>query len=377
MSRKYISTAVIGDAHKSDILGVAVTKAITVSCSSDGYIKVWDNTSKDRSNIASDFVDKVGLHHVTALEDVVDGIRRIFVGCVSFSGRFYLYQYHKTHLDPIKTNLPDELTDKKCSFWACKMRKGNEGNSSSLALTVVTGETRVFDMNIDESGDLQVSYKGYAFGNDTSIATSIDIDTTEQRLAVGHQDGSVYLYDLEYLKLLYSFGTYGTQSDSVNSGSLSTVRCIEFSPKSGIMAVARDSGPYGTVVLYDIRYGESVGTLKIPTHSANVGIGSYAHKRWCMSVSFNDDGTLIATGGLENGIRVWNVETKESEALITISNTDADDSELGASTKEDEATCCSLSFIEKGATPIEGSNDGLVIAGFDRTIRWYREAGGI
>ncbi|VEU23984.1 DEKNAAC105260 [Brettanomyces naardenensis] len=370
MSRKYISTAIVGDAHASDILGVAVTKPFTITCSSDGYLKFWENASSDRKLAFDQFVDSLGLHHVTAFEDTVNSKHVLVVATVSFSGKCYLYSYDTT-LTAL-TNLPDQLTNSKISYWACQLTKDPNGERNMLAVTTVTGRTEVFGLSFDEIP--QLSYRGTAFANDTSFATCVDGNVIQGGLAVGHQNGCVYVYDLEYLKLIYSFDSFGLKSN-VASSSLSTVRCVQFSPDGSLIAVARDSGPYGTVTLYDVKFGETVGSLTMPTHSAAVGIGSYAHNSWCLSVSFNDDGTLIASGGLDNKIRIWNVETKESEAVLIISRTDVAD--VDKMNEIDKASCVSLGFIDKGVNLAEGRNDGLVVVGFDRAVRWYREAGGI
>lgn len=385
MSRKYISTAIVGDAHKSDIFGVSITNDYTVTCSADGHLKLWQNGKSGRDLQLDQFVDKTGLHHVSTLEVTVDDNKReIIVLTVAFSGKLYAYSYDEGGLVSLEDKLPKELTNSKTSFWACQLEASTTDDSHMLAITAISGHTHVAELRFygeeDEPDADQVyprfRYLGSAFANDNSLATSVDIDTEQRRLAVGHQNGTVYLYDLEYLKLLYNFESFGLKSNT-SSSSLSTVRCIQFSPDGKLLAVARDSGPYGTVTIYDVLYGETVGSLTMPTHSASVGVGSYAHNNWCLSVSFNEDGQLIATGGLDNKVRIWNVETRESEAVLTMSSTDVSDEVLENSNNLDNASCCSLSFIPKGFNTSEGSNDGIVIVGCDRAIRWFREAGGI
>ncbi|QOU18218.1 hypothetical protein BRETT_005280 [Brettanomyces bruxellensis] len=385
MPRKYISTYTVGDAHGSDILGVAVSKTFTVTCSSDGKLKGWSNSASERDLLIDEDVDKVGLHHVSVYEDVIDGQRVTLFATVSFSGICYLYMYvHKQEEISKKIAIkaldwvPEGFDNERKSYWGCQLASGGAEDENILALTTVTGQTEIFGFTVTVGDETSVNFehRGTPSANNKSFATCVDVDTVQKRLAVGHQDGSVYLYDLEYLRLLYSFESFGLQS-SISSNSLSTVRCLRFSPDATLLAVARDSGPYGTVALYDVKYGESVGSLVIPTHSSTVGIGSYAHSKWCLSLSFNEDGSLIATGGLDNRIRIWDVETRETEAVITINKTDASDEELANSTDIDTATCCGLSFIAKNANLKEGENDGLVIVGFDRAIRWFREAGGI
>ncbi|KAG7811828.1 hypothetical protein KL921_002094 [Ogataea angusta] len=365
MGKQYISTAIVGDAHKSDILDVCVSKKYTVTCSADGSLKLWSNSSSDRPLETEVFVDKFGLHHVSLFETS----DFLLIGTVSFSGKFYLYKMGD-QLAAVD-DIPAELKNEKCSFWALKFMKDLEEDNNVLAITTAAGETQIYNLQGET-----LTYSATTSSTDTSFATSVDLDPTFKRMAVGHQNGNVYIYDLEYLKPLYEFQSYGLKK-ATSSSSLSTVRCVRFSPGGTLLAVARDSGAYGTIFLYDVKYGEVIGTLTNASHSSNVGIGGFAHNSWCMSVSFNEDGTLLASGGLDDTIRVWSTSTRTKEASLVVSKSDVDDEALSHTNQLDHATCCALSFIPKGLVAGEGDNDGLVIVGFDRVIRWFREAGGV
>ncbi|KAH3661645.1 hypothetical protein OGAPHI_006495 [Ogataea philodendri] len=365
MGKQYISTAIVGDAHRSDILDVCVSKKYTVTCSADGSLKLWLNSDSEKPLEKQVLVDKLGLHHVSLFETESE----LLIGTVSFAGKFYLYRLGQD-LEAVD-ELPAELKNEKSSFWAVKFMKDPENESDLLALTMATGETQIYSV---DGGNL--IYSGKTVSSDKSFATSVDLDPMFKRMAVGHQNGNVYIYDLEYLKPLYEFQSYGLKK-ATSASSLSTVRCVRFSPGGTLLAVARDSGAYGTIFLYDVKYGEVIGTLTNASHSSNVGIGGFAHNSWCMSVSFNEDGTLLASGGLDDTIRIWSTSTRTKEASLVVSRSDVDDEALQNTNQLDHATCCALSFIPKKLIPGEGDNDGLVIVGFDRAIRWFREAGGV
>ena len=77
MGKQYISTVSASHAHKLDILGVAITNKYTISISSDGYAHFWDNKQDEVHNpkqfVKSDFINKIGIHHIATYENVLAG----------------------------------------------------------------------------------------------------------------------------------------------------------------------------------------------------------------------------------------------------------------------------------------------------------------
>ncbi|CDK25727.1 unnamed protein product [Kuraishia capsulata CBS 1993] len=382
MGKQYITTAAIGLAHKSDIFDVAVCDRYTITCSSDGFLKFWDNKIEVTEEASKAiFVDKLGLHHISAIEKVRDGSSVVIIATVAFTGRCYLYQYDSQtdEVTKLDSNLPTELSSPKISFWAPNLHIDIADETIYFAATTAVGATYVFKINVPEEGELQLVYTGKTDTNDTSFATAIGIGSGSA-IAVGHQNGNVYLYDLKSLRLIYTFPSLGVRLDQDDTGSsLSTVRKAIFSPDCKLMAVARDSGAYGIVALYDVKYGETIGTLSVPTHSSNVSVGGYTHEGWCLAIDFNEGGTLLATAGYDDKVRIWNVDTRERESTITISRTDVADEAVDQEDQSDNLVTSSLKFLKKGVRTGAGTdtNEGLVVVGLDRAIRWYREAGGI
>ena len=141
------------------------------------------------------------------------------------------------------------------------------------------------------------------------------------------------------------------------------------------MAVARDNQAAGSITLYDVEHGENVGSLATPSHSAKSVVGGFAHQGWILGLSFDEEGKHLASCGFDKCIRVWNLETSEREATISISISDLDDT---THNDQDESVASGVAFIKKGlevALVVTAMKD--CVSSFDRGIRWYREAGGI
>ncbi|ODV96128.1 hypothetical protein PACTADRAFT_49530 [Pachysolen tannophilus NRRL Y-2460] len=387
MPKQYISTNSVKNAHKSDVLGLSITKNYTVTVSSDGYIKLWNLTNSER--VASQFVNKLGLHHLSVFEDIINNIHYLIIAVVAFDGKCYFYEFETKFVELVSLN-------ERLGFnnYAIDFLKDPLGKSNKFVSTESNGNCKIYDLLIEgkEQNDLGISginlqLQGTIEPKLKNFATSVSLDSKGSNIAIGYQNGDVYLYDLEVLKPIYSFYGFGLKNDNNST----TVRSIKFSPTDRLLAVARDSGPYGTITLYDVKYGDTIGTFTAPTHSANVSIGGYAHEGWCFSLDFNEDGSLLASGGFDSKIRIWNVKNRQREATLILTKSDfsADvnekikENEIEPNNEEyedemDDSVITSVKFIKSGLRIGEGDqNEGLCAVGFDRGIRWYREAGGI
>lgn len=376
MSTPFISTATVGSAHSSDILGVSITKKFTITCSSDGFLKLWNNNSSERKLHCELLVDKLGLHHVEVLEDVFDAHKVLLISTVSFRGIIYIfkYDYDSDKLIDLKFDPLNSGVSKKKSFWAPIF--DTMAGCTIFACTTVTGKTIVFDVTIDE-GNFKFSYKGELFANDTSFATCICSKIADNRIVVGHQNGNAYLYDFQQMLLSFNFESYGLKSSSDNN-SLHIVRSVKFSPNnSELLAIANDSGSFGTISLYDVKFGEYLGSFTLSTHSSNVGVGNFAHSKWCLAIDFNEQGDKLVSCSLDNTVRVWDVESRTFLTSLKLNETDLDDKDVAQLNDMDSSACTSIKYIPPGIFGEDGLNEGIVVVGFDRSIRWFREAGGI
>lgn len=389
MGKQYISTVSASHAHSLDILAVAVTDKFTITVSSDGYAAFWDNKQDDvhdpHDHVTKHLISDMGIHHVAVFENILPGLTTKIVlmafACFDSSVRMYYFTN-----DDIATFAPVD-TGKTFSdgFWVpgffkCPLSKYDQliltkasGNASVFALNIIEDEaTKALDIQVTRHlGDLTASVNTTAFPNSLGISPTVD-----PLVAVGYTSGDVVVYTLNGLKALFTFHSTDLQLSS-KTGSDSVPRVLKFSPGGTLIAVARDNQSAGSLTLYDVKYGENVGSLTTMTHSAKTTVGGFAHEGWIMDLDFNEDGSMLASCGFDKCVRVWNVESREHEATIHISVSDLENTEINDDI--DTSVCSGVAFIKRGVRAGAGgdSNEGLCVVSFDRGVRWYREAGGI
>ncbi|KAK6464597.1 WD40-repeat-containing domain protein [Scheffersomyces coipomensis] len=385
MGKQYISTVNAAQAHKSDIVGLSVTDKFTISVSSDGTAHFWDNQQKEAHNptdfVIKKFINKVGLHHIATYENVLPDstIKVVLIAFASFDGSITLNYYLN---DDITTWKEFEDADLKKQYWAPGFYKDPESKQDYFVITKSNGASDVFNLNIKDNSksDISISLEkvGELNANKSAFPNALAISpTSDKKVAVGYTNGEVYIYDLESLKPIYTFHSSDLQVSGASTTSASIPRVIEFSPGGTLLAVARDNQSSGSITLYDVKFGENVGTLTTPSHSSKAAVGGFAHSGWIMGLSFDEAGENLVSCGFDKCIRVWNLETREREATITISITDLEDTEHNE--QYDKSVASGVSFIKKGIRGGAGGdkNEGLCVISFDRGIRWYREAGGV
>lgn len=385
MGKQYISTVTAAQAHKLDILDVKMTGKYTVTVSSDGYAAFWDN-KKDEVHQPLDFVvhkliNDIGIHHVAVFETVPAGVTTKIVvlafGC--FDGSIAFYYYTDDDLDTF--TLIDTKKVFSDGFWYPGFYKDPESVDNKFIVTKANGAAAVYSLEIESLDKLTISVTNpvgtLTSSNITSFPNSLGVASTADALcAVGYSSGDVVVYNLKNLKQEFTFHSTDLQVEA-GQGSSSIPRVIEFSPGGTLLAVSRDNQSAGSITLYDVKYGENVGSLTTLSHSAKTTIGGFAHEGWIMGMSFNEDGSLLASCGFDKCIRVWNLELREREATLAINITDLEDTAQDEDT--DISICSGVTFIKKGVRGGAGgdSNEGLCVVSFDRGVRWYREAGGI
>lgn len=429
MSNIFISTTNCGKAHEADIFSVAVCVPYTITGSGDGSIKLWKNKLLDnevpRDYHISKFVHKTGIHHVDVFHSVEKGGHEIcIISCVAFSGDIFFYEVDVKNgtLSSI-----DLLTakEKKKSYWAVKWFKSDDQIvCHRFAATDVKGNTYVwrfhpFTKELDEEEaqkeklkrearlkrnrfqsldekiaeetseeresqeDLilepHLALQGEIAATEPVFATCLDI-SLNGLIATGFANGTIVVSQVSTLRPIHSFEGFGIQGIEQNSN---TVRDVKFSPMGTLLAVANDSGSYGCVTLYETEFGERVGSFSVPTHSTQSSIGTFAHNGWVFGLSFNSTGEFLATCGYDSKVRVWDVKSRERVSTINISANDVEneqeimlEDESGDSLKYPPVF--GVKFIAKGIRGGMGSdsNEGLCCVCMDRSVRWFREAGG-
>lgn len=387
MGKQYISTASASDAHKLDILGLSVTDRYTITVSSDGYANFWDNKKYELQEpnevVVKQFVNKMGVHHVVAYESILPAshVKIVLIAFASFDGSISFKYFINDELS--------SLTDAEIPFgvnsanWSPCFYKDPESKQDYFIVTQANGSALVYYLNIESSKDsADIGIKLEKFGDlnnansslfPNSVAVSPGVD---KKVAVGYTNGDVLLYDLTTLKPIYTFRSTDLQVSNKSTSASSIPRVLAFSPGGSLLAVARDNQSAGSITLYDVKYGENVGSLTTPSHSSKTTIGGFAHDGWIMGLSFDESGEILASCAFDNCVRIWNIETREREATINISPSDLE----GTNGNElDNSIASGVQFIKKGirAGANGDSNEGLCVVSFDRAVRWYREAGGI
>lgn len=376
MGKQYISTASAAQAHVSDITGVVITSKYTVSVSSDGYACFFDNKSDIPAMAATKkLVHKLGVHHVAVYENIMPGLQKKVVllayGCFDGSVRLHLFT------DDSLATYKEVDTGKALNsgYWCVAFYKDPELKLDAFVATRADGATDVFLLKIAaEDASVSISLKG-SIPAGSAFPTSLAVSpSTDRKVAVGYASGDVLLYDLALLSPVYTF--HSTDLQSTNTTGL-IPRVVAFSPGGTLLAVARDNQLAGCIALYDVKYGENIGLLTTPSHSTKTVIGGFAHEGWVLGLSFDSEGKHLALCGFDKAVRVWNLETREREATISISVTDLED-QLGDA-DVDASVASGVQFIAKGIRGGAGgdTNEGLCVVSFDRGVRWYREAGGV
>lgn len=385
MGKQYISTVTASNAHKLDILAVAITKQYTITVSSDGFAAFWNNqvneTHVPEEHVVRHLISPLGIHHISIFEDVPPGLEtRVLImafACFDGSVKFYsIFNLDISTFQPVETGNTFQ-TD----CWCPGFYTDPTSTQHLFVVTKASGKTSVYNLDLAvESNSVDIAVTTHVGDlNASNVFSSFPgalAISSEGMCAIGYTMGDVVVYNLKGLKQVFTFHSTDYQVKE-GIGSTSVPRVIRFSPGGSILVVARDNQSAGSITLYDIKYGENIGTLTTLTHSAKTTIGGFAHESWIMDLSFNSDGSLLASAGFDKCVRVWSLELREREATLQISGSDLES--VDGQDASDISVCSGVAFIDKGVRGGLGGdiNEGLCVVSFDRGIRWFREAGGV
>jgi WD40 repeat protein len=132
----------------------------------------------------------------------------------------------------------------------------------------------------------------------THLARSVAFSPDGRYLAAGWGDGTARVYD----------ATNGRLVKTLNHRPASQINGVAFSPgNDGLLATACANAyrgdPPGTVHLWDVAEGRS--TLE------------FCLTGWAMCVAFNPAGTVVASGGRDGSLHVWDVRPRSADMRHT------------------------------------------------------------
>lgn len=311
MSTRYIATHAIENAHDSDIYAIAVCNKYTASASGDGVISLWENfVPKDPVLLSQ--AEPCGVHHIT-----VD-IQGTYLVAVYFDGSVKIWSLET--LEQIDMPAIKSIQ----GAWACAI--ANE--TLTLAISTVEGSVILVDLT---KGETLATLKSAQ--NQQVVASCVDISGDGKFVACGLDSGRVHVYSTATGRLSYTLPCHNMSP-----------RAVKISPMNTLVAVAGDSE---TISLFTLNGGDLIGTF--------VG-----HESWVFALDWNLSGSLLLSVSQDGKAKVWSIEDR---ACVTTLNDSSQPLFAGAYIRDGH-----------GAQIIGGAQQGVVVGGLDRALRWYREA---
>ncbi|KAF5714187.1 GTP-binding protein beta subunit [Fusarium mundagurra] len=317
MSKQYLTTHTVDNAHITDIFSIATTSKAVISGSGSSTLHVHDTTDPSfplKQSISD--AHKLGCHHVCTSRN------GNVAASAGFGGEVKIW---KVDSDTGEWSLNGEITgssSKPGEAWAMALSE----NGSYLATTTNDGRVNVWDV-MDEKKPKIREYETGSAGSG-SFGMSVDLSRDGKYTASGHQNGSVYIFNNDTGRVLYSL-----------SGLAKPVRSVAFSPGNTRLAAAGDAG---IIALYDMKHGEHVGNLT-------------GHSSWITSLDWSDTGEYLLSGSMDGKVKVWSIE--RSACVATHSETDK--------------ALWSVKWLPKTVR-----SEMFCTAGANRSLSFYREATG-
>ncbi|KZF25721.1 putative meiotic recombination protein Ski8/Rec14 [Xylona heveae TC161] len=314
MSKQYLTTHTIDEAHPTDIFSLAVTSNNVISASGASSLKVHATADGDYALTQSlDGAHKLGCHHVVTSKN---GQRAASVG---FGGEVKIWAAQASEGQEGHWALEGDIEDqnKAGELWAIALSEDGQ----YLASTTYDGRINVWETSGNREKIRQYETKG-------SFGMSIDLSLDGRFTASGHENGSVYIFDNDTGRILHSLPSL-----------VKPVRAVAFSPGGKLLAAAGDSK---IIALYDVASGEQVANLT-------------GHAAWIFSLDWSYTGEYLLSGAFDGKVKVWSIDIRDCVATHT----------------ETDKTIWSVKWLPK-----TGRSEGFVTAGANKRISFYREATG-
>ncbi|CAK4011467.1 Meiotic recombination rec14 [Lecanosticta acicola] len=328
MSKQYLQTLTIPDAHPTDIFALATTPSHLLTASGSSSIRIYstkgqtihaDSADDENPYPLAQTLEKVhrlGCHHLCAS---LDGKIAASAG---FSGEIKIWECSEEGQWQEKGEIR-ALDKKPGEHWALALNEDGQ----YLACTTADGRVNVYDLSTLADGKAE---KVTEFQTKGSFGMCVDISPNGEMTASGHQNGSIYIFNNSTRRLAHSL-----------SGLIKPVRSVKFSPANRYLAAAGDAR---IIALYDTQSGEQVANLT-------------GHASWIMSLDWNWSGEYLLSGSHDGKAKIWSVERRECVATQT----------------ESEKCLWAVKWLYHAAT---ARNEIFATAGAGKTLAFYREASG-
>ncbi|KAI1839829.1 hypothetical protein JX265_005113 [Neoarthrinium moseri] len=323
MSKQYLTTHTVDNAHVTDIFSLAATPTALLSASGSSTLHVHSAKDQTFPLIQSlNNAHKLGCHHIAvsrngriAASAGFGGEVKIWKLSASGSGDWELHGELDTS--------SGSASKRAGEVWAVALSE----DGAFLAATSYDGRINVWGLETPEGKKIQEYETGSAGSG--SFGLCVDLSPDGKWTASGHQSGAVYVFNNATGKLQYSL-----------PGLVKPVRTVAFSPAGTRLAAAGDAS---LIALYDMKFGEHVGNLT-------------GHAAWITSVDWSDTGEYLLSGAFDGKVKVWSID--RAACVATHSETDK--------------ALWSVKWLPK-----TGKNEMFVTAGANRSLTFYREATGI
>ncbi|KAH8685559.1 WD40-repeat-containing domain protein [Tricladium varicosporioides] len=272
MSKQYLTTHTVDDAHITDIFSIAVTPTQILSASGASSIKVHSTTSPDiplAQTISG--AHKLGCHHIVTSRN-----GRV-AASAGFGGEVKVWSISESSEWIEQGKIVDG--NKAGEIWAIALSE----NGQFLASTSYDGRINIWDLAGGRNKIREYETKG-------SFGMCIDMSRDGKFTASGHENGGVYIFNNDTGRMLYSL-----------PGLVKPVRTVSFSPAGTRLAAAGDAR---VIALYDVQHGEQVANLT-------------GHSAWIFSADWSDTGEYLLSGSFDGKVKVWSIDRRLCVATHT------------------------------------------------------------
>ncbi|KAL7624176.1 Ski complex subunit Rec14 [Parahypoxylon ruwenzoriense] len=321
MSKQYLTTHTIDNAHITDVFSIAATPTALLSASGSSTLHIHATTQPNIPLVQSlTGAHKLGCHHIAVSRNGKIAASAGFGGDVKI---WKLADSGTGDWQPFgELDFGKGAGKGAGEIWAVALSEDGQ----FLASTTYDGRINVWDLYGDRSATMREYETGSAGAG--TFGLCVDLSRDGKYTASGHQSGAVYVFNNNTGRLQYSL-----------PGLVKPIRTVAFSPAGTRLAAAGDAG---IIAIYDTKHGEHVGNLT-------------GHTAWITSIDWSDTGEYLLSGSFDGKVKVWSID--RGACVATHSETDK--------------ALWAVKWLPKMAR-----NEMFCTAGANRSLTFYREATG-